>query len=92
MYNDGRPVEPEKHRQSQEELIARFGALELKPGSMHGIWVHEGQRYEDELLLLTVDVEDTIENRTFFVEWKPILRERFQQIEIYIRSYPVEVI
>jgi hypothetical protein len=39
-----------------------------------------------------VDVDDLPETRQFFVEWKPVLRERFKQIEIYITSIPVDVI
>ena len=35
---------------------------------------------------------DTPENRQFFAEFKLILRDRFQQIEIYIVSYPIEVV
>jgi hypothetical protein len=53
--------------------------------------VHEGTRYEDTSVRYIVDVDDTRENRQFFY-WKPTLRERFQQIEIYIISTPIDVI
>ena len=41
---------------------------------------------------LTVDVDDTPENRLFFSDFKTILLQRFEQIEIYIVSYPVDIL
>ena len=90
MHNDGRPVQPEKFSQTRDELIAQFGGLSLSPQTVFGIWVHEGSRYEDESKRFTVDVEDTPENQEFFARWKATLLERFEQIEIYIISYPIE--
>lgn len=57
-----------------------------------GAWVHEGTRYEDELLRFVVDVDDTEENQRFFVDFKAVLLQRFDQIEIYIASYPVDIV
>jgi hypothetical protein len=54
--------------------------------------VHEGVRYEDESMRLVVDVDDTSENQDFLVALKPTLLERFEQIEIYIASYPVDIL
>jgi hypothetical protein len=51
-----------------------------------------GGLYEDELLRYVVGVDDTPENRQFFVDWKPTLRQRFEQIEIYITSIAVDVL
>jgi hypothetical protein len=41
---------------------------------------------------LVVDVEDAPETRQYFVERKPTLLERFEQIEIYIASYPIDIV
>ena len=57
-----------------------------------GAWVHEGIRYEDELRRFTVDVEDLAENQHFMAASKKTLLERFEQIEIYMVSFPVEII
>jgi len=38
------------------------------------------------------DVPDTPENRQFFVEIKQRLKARFQQIDIWMTTYAVEVI
>jgi hypothetical protein len=39
-----------------------------------------------------VDVPDTQANRKFFVRLKSTLLERFEQLEIYIASYLVEIL
>jgi hypothetical protein len=81
QFNDGSAVPVDILHQTREELVAQFA----------GVWVHEGTRYEDSLVRIVVDVEDTPDNRQFFVDWKPTLRERFQQIEIYFTSFIIEV-
>ena len=39
-----------------------------------------------------VDVEDTARNRQFFVRLKDRLKSRFQQKDIWLTTYPIEVI
>jgi hypothetical protein len=90
-YNDGTPVEPEKFFQTQEELIATFGALTTSPELLRGVWMHEGHRFEDESLRLVVDVQATLESRVFFHGFKERLKTRFRQIDIWIVSYEIEV-
>jgi hypothetical protein len=85
-------MSPEAFEQTREELIAQFGGVTLMPDSVRGVWVHEGARYEDDLLRVVVDVEDTPDNRQFFVTWKPTLLQRFEQLEVYITSYAIEVV
>jgi hypothetical protein len=75
---------------TREDLLGRFDGLSFSPHPSLGIWKHEGQRYEDESVRLIIDVEDTEENQFFFINFKAILLERFQQLEIYIISYPIE--
>lgn len=91
-FNDGRPTPGELVEQTREELISRFGGATLSPGTFRGAWLHEGARYEDESLRLMVDADDTPEDRQFFVDLKPVLRARFEQLEIYITSFVVDVI
>src|SRR5438552_4075179 len=83
-FNDGRAVPGEALEQTREELIAGFGGVTLVPGSAQGVWLHAGTRYEDETVLLIIDVAEVPENRAFFVRYKPVLLQRFEQIEIYI--------
>jgi len=92
VYNDGRRVEAEKHEKTREELVARFGAVSQMPATLRGVWVHEGQRFEEDFIRLFVDVPDSRANRQFFVQLKAALLERFDQLEIYIASYAVDVL
>jgi hypothetical protein len=90
-HNDGTPVEPEKHYQTAEELVERFGAVSLMPETIHGIWLHQSTRYEEDNLRLVVDVEDTAENKAFFSRFKETLKHRFQQIDLWIVSYEIQI-
>ncbi len=91
-HNDGRPVSPDKFQQTKDELIAQFGALSISAFAVIGAWVHEGTRYEDELRRFTIDVEDIPENQQFMSAYKKTLLERFEQIEIYMVSFPVDIV
>jgi hypothetical protein len=48
-------------------------------------------RYDYELFRLTVDVPDTDDSRHWIAIFKKELLKRFDQLEIYIVSHPVEV-
>jgi hypothetical protein len=91
-HNDGRPVAGEAFEQTREELVSRFGAVTISPHTLLGIWTHEDERYEDELLKFVVDVADSAENEQFLADLKRVLLERFEQLEIYIASYPVDIL
>jgi hypothetical protein len=91
-HNDGRPVADESLNQTREKLVAQFAAVSVYPDSILGIWVHEGERFEDVSVRLFVDVDDIPESRHFFEEFKETLKERFEQVEIYIVSYPVDIV
>ena len=91
-HNDGRPISTDRFQQTRDELIAQFGAVSMSAFAVIGAWVHEGTRYEDELRRFTVDVEDIPEKQHFMAAPKKTLLERFEQIEIYMVSFPVEII
>ena len=91
-HNDGRPVSDDILNQTREELVDRFDGVSIQPQSILGIWVHEGVRYEDTSVRLTVDVDDTPENRQFFIDFKATLLQRLEQVEIYIVSHPVDIL
>src|SRR5438045_2446338 len=90
ILNDGMPIKPELYDLTRDELLERFGGLTHSPQPRSGYWKDKDQRYQDELLLYIIDVDDTEENREFFTFYKPTLLERFQQIEIYIISYLID--
>jgi hypothetical protein len=91
-HNDGRPVSGELLEQTREELVARFGGITIAPQTYLGIWVQDGTRFKEEMRRFTVDVANTSGNREFFARYKATLRKRFEQIEIYIASYLVDIV
>jgi len=91
-HNDGRPVNSDLFQLTRDELADQFGGASFSSQTIRGVWTHQGRRFEDECRRVFVDIDDTPENRAFFAEYKHLLEERFDQIVIYIRSYPVDII
>ncbi|MBM3995963.1 MAG: hypothetical protein FJ303_17700 [Planctomycetes bacterium] len=73
------------------DLRKQFGALSTDTQIIRGVWEHAGQSYRDELSRIFVDVADTQENQQFFRDYKELLKTRFQQIDIRITTYLIEV-
>src|SRR5262249_12939947 len=74
------------------EVREQFGAVSAENQVIRGLWQDEGQVYRDELSKLFVDVPDTPENREFFAQFKETLKARFQQLDIWMTTYPIQVI
>src|SRR5438067_1198727 len=91
-FNDGRRIPPELHLQTYEELIERFGGLTVDEIPVVGYWQHEGVRYQDPAKRLTATAEDTPETDAFIRNFKETLKERFEQIDIWITVQRIEVI
>lgn len=91
-YNDGALVEPEQFFETQEELVAKFGALTTSPELLQGVWMHQGQRFEDQHLRLIIDVEPGPETRAYFRDLKERLKTRFRQIDLWVISYEIEIV
>jgi hypothetical protein len=91
-HNDGRPVNDELLEQTREEIVNQFDGVTFLPQTIFGTWVQAGARFEDELVRIVVEVEETPENHQFFVDFKKSLLERFDQLEIYIAYYPVDIL
>ena len=92
LFNDGRPVPESLLTQTFSELRERFGAASWETQTVRGAWEHEGAVYHDNLTRFFVDVPDLPEHRAFFGEFKERLKIRFEQIEIWITSIPLDVI
>jgi hypothetical protein len=90
-FNDGRPVPPELIEDSLTELRARF-AESVETQTTRGTWKHDEQVYRDELFRMYVDVPDLPEHRAFFIALKETLKTRFQQIDIWMTTYPIELL
>jgi hypothetical protein len=91
-FNDGRPVPDELVGETLLELRQRFGAVSSESQTIRGLWQHQGRDYRDELTRVFVDVPDTPDSIEFFRELKERLKARFQQLDIWMTHYPIEVI
>lgn len=91
-FNDGAPVPDGLIADTLLELRQRFGAVSSDTQTTHGIWEHEGAEYRDDLVRVFVDVADLPANREFFQDLKERLKDRFQQIEIWMTTYTVDVV
>jgi hypothetical protein len=90
-YNDGTLIEPDKFDQTAEELCDRFGGVTQDSVRITGTWKYGGTRYRDDLLRLRIDTNGPSAN-SFFQTHKEIWKERFQQIDIWITAYEIEII
>ncbi len=92
QFDDGRAVPESLLWETVEELEARFHAVSWESRAVHGIWQYEGVIFRDINTRLVLDVEDSSENRAFFVALKEKLKGRFQQLDIWITSYLIDVV
>ena len=90
-FNDGQPVPDEFVADVMLELRQRFGAVSCETQTIHGLWSDEGQVFRDDLIRLFADVTDTPANREFFLQLKSRLKNRFQQLDIWLTSHAIEV-
>ncbi len=74
------------------ELEQQFGAVSTETQMIRGLWRHKGESYRDDLVRVFVDVADEPDHRRFFVEFKERLKARFQQVDIWMTTYPIEVL
>ena len=91
-FNDGQPIPDDLVADTLLELRQRFGAVSSETQTIHGIWEHQNQIYRDDLVRVFVDVPDVPETREFFESFKERLKTRFQQLDIWMTTYPVEVL
>lgn len=89
-FNDGTPVPDRLIGEVQIELRQRFGAVSLETQVIQGLREHGDTVYRDRLARLFVDVPDLPEHREFFIAYKRRLMERFQQLDLWITSHPID--
>ncbi len=91
-FNSGQPVPDELITDTLLELEERFGAVSSETQIIRGLWRHEDQLFRDELIRVFVDTADVPESRQFLLEFKERAKARFQQIDIWMTTYPVEIL
>jgi len=92
LFNDGTPVPEDLSVGVVETLRNRFGAVSFESNVIRGHWAHEGRVYRDDLVRLFVDVPDLPEHRAWFVEFKERLKRDFNQLDIWITTFPIEIL
>ena len=90
-FNDGTAVPDNAIADTLLELEQQFGAVSCDTQTIRGQWRHENQSYRDDLIRVYVDADDEPKNRQYFVECKERLKIRFQQIDIWMTTYLIEV-
>jgi hypothetical protein len=91
-FNDGNPVPEHLVAETLIELEQEFGAVSSETQTIRGRWQDQGMAYRDDLIRIFVDVPDEPDARQFFAVYKERLRGRFQQLDIWMTTYPVEVL
>ena len=91
-FNDGSDVPESLLADTLRDLEQQFGPISCESQEILGLWHHQGRTYKDKQVRVFVDVPDLPEDREFFVGFKERLKERFQQIDIWVTTHPLEVI
>lgn len=91
-HNDGSPVADDAIADTLIELEDQFGAVSCETQTTRGRWRFDGETYRDDLTRVYVDVADLPEHRQFFLDYKERLKTRFQQIDIWMTTYLIEVL
>ncbi len=77
QFNDNRAVPEALLLRTVEELEGRFRSVSWETQVVRGIWQHEGVVFRDNNTRLVLDVEDSPENRAFFVALKEVPQGTF---------------
>jgi hypothetical protein len=91
-FNDGTAVPEFLLRQTFQELEDHFGNASSETQVVRGSSDYYGMEFRDKNARLFVDVPDLPAHREFFKRFKELLKGRFQQIDIWITSHPLEVL
>ena len=91
-FNDGQPVPDELIADAVLELREQFGAVSCETQTIRGVWQHQGQVFRDDLVRIFVDAVDLPGSRQFFLEFKERAKARFRQLDIWMTTYPIEVL
>lgn len=91
FFNSGERVPAELLEETRKEIQDQFGAISFEGQVIRGFDRKTGAA-EDRTVRFFADVPDTGENFAFFLALKKRLKTRFQQEEIWIATFLVEVI
>ena len=90
-FNDGNDVPEELLGEPVNEMVEQFNAASFYKDTIEGRWRHAETLYRDDLALLVVDVPDTKKNRKWMKAYKARWKERLDQLELWMVSYPIDI-
>jgi hypothetical protein len=90
-FNDGTEVPEEILGEAVNEIVDQFNAVTFHRQAAEGHWRHDDILFRDDLALLVVDVPDTAKNRKWMKSFKERWKERLEQLEIWMVSYPISI-
>jgi hypothetical protein len=90
-FNDGREVPSEWLAEAVLEVVDRFGAASYETQRVEGHWRHGGVVYQDDLVRVVVDTPDSESNRGWIKDFKARWTTRFEQVELWVVSYPIDI-
>jgi hypothetical protein len=91
QFNDGKDVPPEWLAEAVLDVVGHFGAASYETQKVEGHWRHAGVLYRDNLVRLVVDAPDTSTNRQWMKHFKARWKARFEQIELWMVSYRIDL-
>ena len=91
-YNDGRPIEPQKFQDLQQQLLDQFGGLTFFPQPNEGFWTMAGVTYRDAIVIYRVITSDEQAARQLLSDLKERLKEELRQENILIVERNIETL
>lgn len=92
QFNDGQQIPGDLIGITLIELREHFGGVSSETQIIQGQWTRQDKTFRDNLMRVFVDVPDVPESREFFIELKETLKARFRQLDLWITTYPIEVV
>lgn len=96
-YNDGTQIPIEKTTEILNEVEKRFGSYSIDPFGrlpLIGVWNDHKtkQRYVDDVQILELFVEDTINIKKWIAAQREIWKQELQQEELFIMVQDAEIV
>jgi hypothetical protein len=91
QFNDGSTIPDDWLTEAVLEITERFGASSFQRQAVEGRWLYSGTLYRDNLAKVVVDVPDLVKNRRWLRDFKKRWKERFQQLELWLVSFRIEI-
>lgn len=91
QFNDGREIPPDWLAEAVLEIVEKFDAASYETQKVEGHWRYQGILYRDNLVKIVVDAPDKDENREWMRNFKVRCKEKFEQIDLWLISYTIDV-